>query len=166
MDILVREYHSKDRKALERCLSDLLAHLSSLDPLGRVRRPPDFDAVAYVAHLLRQVKKGNGKILVAERGGVIVGCIVGCIIIHSPADLLELYPPVRPDGKIMELVVSPGARGKGVGTLLMEAMEKFFRARKCGVIQVECFGPNRKAHAFYEKQGFADRLHVLLKKLQ
>lgn len=145
-------------------MCDLMAYLSAIDPLERIRQSKDFDPAAYAAHLIEQVEKDNGAIFMAESNGEIVGCIAGCLATRIPADHLEVYPLKKKDGKILELVVSSDARGKGIGKLLMEKMEQYFITKECGAIQVECFGPNAHAHAFYERHGYADRLHVLIKK--
>lgn len=165
MNILIRTYRTEDREVLEQCIVDLMAYLSSIDPLGRIRQPKDFDATAYVAHLLEQVEQGDGVIFLAERNGGIVGCIAGCLVMRSSADELELYSLKRKDGKILELIVSPDVRGKGAGTLLMEKMEEYFREHGCEVVYVECFGPNTVAHSFYEGRGYGDRMQLLIKKL-
>lgn len=147
-------------------MRDLMTYLSSIDPLGRIRQSKDFDSLAYVTHLCEQIEKDDGIVYMAENNGKTVGCIAGCLVTRAPVDHLEVYPLEKKDGKILELVVSSDVRGRGIGGLLMEKMEQYFLTKECGAIQVECFGPNAHAHAFYERHGYADRLHLLIKKMQ
>ncbi len=46
-------------------------------------------------------------------------------------ELLELVPYKR--GVVLELVVENGYRGKGIGTLLMEKIESYFKQKGCSV---------------------------------
>jgi len=80
-------------------------------------------------------------------------------------EALECRPLAALEGKILELFVAPDARGKHVGSALIERMEYFFRSRGCTAVWVECFAPNSLAHAFYGARGYADRSYWMLKTL-
>jgi ribosomal protein S18 acetylase RimI-like enzyme len=44
-------------------------------------------------------------------------------------------------------------------------MERYFRQNGCDVSRVEVFEPNVKAHAFYQKLGYHDRMFDMIKKM-
>ena len=55
------------------------------------------------------------------------------------------------------LVVDQEARGKGIGTLLMDAVKHLAHKKGCGAIELESAVRRREAHAFYTKYGFERR---------
>lgn len=55
--------------------------------------------------------------------------------------------------KIEAFSVEPGLRGKGVGTRLIEAIERVGADQRCSVVFVETV--SFSAPEFYEKQGYA-----------
>lgn len=158
MEIRIREYVDKDKEALLECMIQLQNFVGLMDPLQRVRTEKDFDAVAYMQKSMNEVKK-DGMIYVAEQSGKFAGCIIG--IIDPPEHNLEGYPST--DGIIEELFIHPDNRGQGVGAILMKKIEEYFWSRGCSVVKVNCFAPNKKAHTFYEKLGYEDRLITLIK---
>jgi ribosomal protein S18 acetylase RimI-like enzyme len=162
MSIQIRTYEEKDRTALIYCIGQLQDHIASLDPLHRIRPLKDFDCDAYLKRTFEEVKKHNGIIYLAEDENEIVGCVVG-IILQPDSENLEGFPSV--DGKILELIILSEHRGKRIGALLMQRMEEYFSSHDCSVIKVDCFGPNKDAHAFYEKLGYTDRDYTLIKKV-
>ncbi len=163
MAVVIREYEAKYKAELMHCIGQLQEHVASLDPLKRIRRLKDFDCEAYLQRTFVEVAKHNGVIYVAQDEGDIVGCIVG--VIHQPAaGSLDGYPSI--DAKILELMILPQHRGKRIGALLMQRIEDYFSLHDCSVIKVECLAPNKDAHTFYEKLGYADRLITLIKQLR
>ena len=74
-------------------------------------------------------------------------------------------------GKYMELdnvVVSESHRGKGVGELLFEHMEKKAKALDCNMLALDSYTDNFKAHKFFYKQSYYPRgfhfINILNKK--
>ena len=163
MDISIREYRESDRAALELCIAELQAHIGAIDPLHKSRTGDDFDVRKYCDYTLQKVDALKGKIFMAEQDGKAAGCIIGVITKPSELDQLEGYP--SKDGKILELIVLSQFRHKGLGVLLMQALEKYFRTQECKNVLVDCFAPNVEAHEFYKKSGYADRMTVMLKTL-
>ena len=160
MEVQIREYADKDKKALLECIVQLQDFVGSIDPLRRIRTGKDFDANAYVQNAVNQFKQKQEMIYVAEQSGKLVGCITGIISTVADDDL-ERYSST--DGTIEELFIHPDHRGQGVGEMLMEQMEKYFWSQGCSVVKVNCFVPNTKAHAFYNKLGYEDRHLTLMK---
>lgn len=85
------------------------------------------------------------KYLVAEEKGKIIGLAT-----------LIVYPIVRRGqyrAKLEELVVSEKMRGKGIGTLLLEAVLKYCKAHDIPTMVLNSEVDLSKAHKFYEKHG-------------
>lgn len=159
----IRAYAPADRDVLLQLMTELQEHLSTMDPLKRIRSIENFDAAQYIDHLLEKVRHDKGKIFVAEEQDILLGFIAGTIPNEDPDDALDHYP--AKEGNIIELVVSQKHRGRGAGRALMEKMETYFRGKNCEYIRVGCFAPNTGTHAFYEKCGYADRYLEMLKKI-
>jgi GNAT superfamily N-acetyltransferase len=53
-----------------------------------------------------------------------------------------------------QISVKPEAQGKGVGKALIEQVESLAKEWNVSRIQLNSWGFNRKAHAFFEKMGF------------
>lgn len=159
----IRRYDPPDRPVLEKLMMELQQHIADLDPHKRNRPASDFDVSAYVTHMLTDVEREQGRIMVADLDGVPVGFIVGTIPAPDKEDLLDHYP--SKEGKIDELIVSAEHRGKDIGKLLVKAMEDYLQEQGCEYIRVGVFAPNTSAHRFYEKCGYTDRYTEVLKKL-
>lgn len=95
-------------------------------------------------------------VLIAEAGGVVVG-------------KLELFLAWKANhgrfGVIRRFVVADGWRGKGVGTLLLEAATEHCRAGGCAFVELTVDVTNPEAHAFYKRSGFnEDRVEVIMRR--
>ena len=161
MSVSIREYAEGDRSAVVLCVRQLQDFVASMDLYQRIRRDEDFDADDYLDKTLQKVGQKNGIVYVAVESGLVIGCIVGVIQLPQ-MDNPEGYPTT--DGIVLELVVLSGHKRKRVGTMLMEKMEAYFAAQHCSVIKVDCFAPNKDAHAFYKKLGYEDRIMTMIKK--
>lgn len=164
MDFSVREYRMEDYQALVSCLRGLQGFVHALDPLERVRGIQDFDALAYTNSLLASVEKKQGKILLADHGGRVAGCVAGWIIPDEDVDLVSHHPSKT--GRVFELFVDESVRGKKVGASLMSEIEEYFRFHGCDSVRLEVFSHNQGAHRFYEKIGYGDRCVDMIKVLQ
>lgn len=91
------------------------------------------------------LNKKDVRIFLAEEGSVILGM----------ADIFIL--PIMRRGysqaHVEDLVVSEEARGKGVGTALMDAIKKYCRENDIKVIKLTSGTELIRAHNFYEKNG-------------
>ena len=66
---------------------------------------------------------------------------------------------------ISELIVTKNIRSKGVGTMLINYAEKYFKNQGCEYVYVDGFEPNNSALKFYEKNNYQTRMRTLGKKL-
>lgn len=84
--------------------------------------------------------------------GVEEGQMVGVIV-------LNVMVPFHEDGqwgRISALVVADGARGRGVGRVLLEAAEAFFLRHGCRHVEVTSGAQRHDAHRFYVSNGYQD----------
>jgi ribosomal protein S18 acetylase RimI-like enzyme len=68
-------------------------------------------------------------------------------------------------GDLESLAVAAHARGRGIGTKLMEAARELLRARGVGYWSVTVAAGNAGAIRLYEREGFGPRYHHLLARL-
>lgn len=70
--------------------------------------------------------------------------------------VLELFErPLKRDELLMDgIFVHPDARGKGVGTLLLEAIVDEARRRNLSSVRLDVIDVNARARALYERVGF------------
>lgn len=92
-------------------------------------------------------------VFVAVSGGKVIGFIIG----------RTEYWHDGYHGQVDELVVSDEYQGKGVGTALMDRMERLFRSK--GIKNMSLYtSPKAKAMDFYRKKGFKEAEYVILEK--
>ena len=99
---------------------------------------------AVTSRLERLVIVGD-RVFVAEADGKVVG------LAH-----LHVSPTIeheRPAAKLGALVVAESHRGRGIGRLLVEAVEEEATARGCSMFFVTTAERRADAHAFYERLG-------------
>jgi len=134
-----------------------------LDPLKRLRRSSKYSP-QYSRNIIEKITKYNGIIFLAYDDKKNVGCIVGIIEKQSEKNLLECIPTRA--GRIVELFVSDTHRNLGIGKQLMEKMENYMRKKKCDVMRVKVFEPNKAAHNFYKNLKYQDRVTDMIKILK
>jgi ribosomal protein S18 acetylase RimI-like enzyme len=154
MEISIRRYQETDIKDFVRLMEELQDYLVSIDDLKRLRRMPEYSE-SYTERTLQNVAKNNGVIYLAESEGRVVGLVVGIIHEQTKEELLELIPYKR--GVVLELIVENECREKGIGKLLMEKMEGYFKQNGCSAAMVEVFFPNKNALRLYSKLGYSER---------
>ena len=90
------------------------------------------------------------RIFVAEEDGQALGCVV-CKLVEreeNPFTVAMRYLLVD------QISVQPEAQGKGVGTALIEQVKRLAREWNVSRIQLDSWGFNVNAHAFFERMGF------------
>ena len=162
MKVAIREYRYDDRTEFIRLMEELQDYLVSIDDLKRERRMPEYGE-SYTERTLQNVAKNNGIIYVAESEGRIVGLVVGIMPEQTKEELLERVPFKK--GNVLELIVENRYRRKGVGIMLMESIEGYFKQNGCSVSGVDVFFPNKNAYRLYSKLGYRERTIWMTKKL-
>lgn len=110
-----------------------------------------------------KVDKQNGKIYLYVEKNVVKGLIIG--IVEEKDEIDKLTNDCAKTGSILELVVKSSIRGQGIGKILLEKMEEYFKSINCKRINIEVFGPNKKGLNFYEKNNYIIRDMIVSKKI-
>jgi GNAT superfamily N-acetyltransferase len=105
---------------------------------------------------LAALRKAGDPPLVADRNGP-VGCLTWHVtpVLHRPTAV----------GRVTMLVVTSKARGKGVGTALLEAAEARLRDAGCALVEVTSNIELGGAHEFYKGRGFRRTSYRFVKEL-
>lgn len=109
----------------------------------------------YFNKVMTEIKECNGKMLLYEEEGKVVGLVIG-LINNDEEETYDFKAPKR--GRITELVVSKNVRSKGIGTILLKAMEEYLISVGCKDILIGVFAYNEKAIEFYKKNGYHIRM--------
>ena len=112
---------------------------------------------------LDKVKKYDGKCYLAMENNQVLGLIMGIIRQYDEYDYLDYKCPK--EGEIIELIVTKNTRSKGIGKLLMQTMEDYFKSVGCEYVLVDVFAYNENAINFYDKRGYHSRMYTNIKKL-
>ncbi len=88
--------------------------------------------------------RASAMVVVAEQDDALVGAAV--LLFNRATSIARLY----------SLAVLPSARGRGIGRLLMRALEAAALDRDSAVMRLEHRIDNGAAHALYESEGFAE----------
>lgn len=158
----MRNYRDEDKEFLVGCIIGMQAHVFGIDSIKKTRPVIDFNAKQYVENLLKRVKENKGQIYIAEYGGKRVGCVAGIIKETAEADLIDEIPCRA--GRIIELFVEPDARGKNIGSRLIEKMEMYFHENHCDMAELGVFITNTAARKLYDRLGYIDRNVEMCKK--
>jgi len=141
---IVREATRKDAEALHALAGELA------DALGdqRPRTEP------FRARLDALLEESRARVLVAEDEGGVVG-----------AASLWIKPDLAHGDTVIEapmLVVSGNARHRGIGKLLVEAIQDVAAAENAALIELIATKDNGAARAFYRSLGFVETDHIAL----
>jgi GNAT superfamily N-acetyltransferase len=100
------------------------------------------------------------EVLTTRLRSLLAGSDVIAFLAGDPAvgvALVTLRPNVWYDGPVAlvdELYVLPEARGRGVGSALLVAVESLTRERGGQLIEIAVDGADTEAHRFYERHGY------------
>ena len=156
------EYQDKYLEDVKDLLVELEEYIINIDEDNLDTIHPEYrDKLAILE--LEDVSKYHGKCYLAIEDNKAIGLIMGCIFPYSEYDYLDYKCPKR--GEITELVISKKSRSTGVGQKLMNKMEQFFKQSGCKYIHIDVFAYNKNAINFYNKQGYHNRMHNMIKKI-
>ena len=148
------EYNNKYLEDIKDLLTELEEYIVSIDKDNLdVVHPEYHEKMALVD--LEDVNKNNGKCYIAIENGKAIGLIMGTIPQYDEYDYLDYKCPKC--GEVTELVVSKKVRSSGIGTLLINRIEKYFKSIGCEYISIEVFAYNKMGINFYEKHGYHTR---------
>lgn len=158
----VIEYDEKYREDVKDLLVELEEYIVSIDEdhldiVGKDYREKLIDVD------LKEINDYEGKCFLAVENDKVIGLIMGTIPPYDEVDYLDYKCPRR--GEVTELVISKNVRSNGIGQELMKKMEEYFISKKCEYILIDVFAYNKNAIDFYDKQGYHNRMHTVIKKI-
>ena len=133
-------------------LGDVLRLLAQIAALHEQGRPDIFrkNAAKYDADEYRRiVENPDTPVFAAEEGGRFLGYAFCQLQVRENHPLLQDMRTLYVD----DLCVDESARGRGVGTALMDAAVDWARAQRCHNIDLNVWEFNEGAKAFYERYG-------------
>ena len=156
------EYEDKYLEDIKDLLVELEEYIISIDKDKLDQLHPEYhDKMAILD--LEEVKNKNGKSFIAVENDKAIGLIMGVVAEYNKYDYLDYKCPKS--GEITELIISRKARSKGLGQLLMNKMEEYFKSINCEYIFIDVFAYNENAINFYNKQGYHPRMFIDIKKI-
>ncbi len=161
MEIIL--YEDKYLEEVRDLLVELEDYIVSIDEDDLDRVGPNYRE-KMALYDLEEVKNNDGKCFLALEDNKVVGLIMGYIRKYDEEDYLDYKCPKY--GVVKELIVSSKIRNKGVGTLLLEKMEDYFKSVDCEYIGLEVFAYNKNALNFYTKNGYHSRTVNVIKKVE
>jgi ribosomal protein S18 acetylase RimI-like enzyme len=139
MSLVIREARHRDLAAVIAMLAD--------DELGRGREDVnDLDRYSGVFGTIEG--DSRNAIMVAEEDGTVLGCFQITFItgLSRKGATRALVEGVR---------TAAAARGRGIGEAMMRQAIAMAKARDCALVQLTSDKSRKRAHAFYERLGFA-----------
>lgn len=112
---------------------------------------------------LKEVSNNDGKCYMVVEDNKAIGLIMGCIFPYDEYDYLDYKCPKR--GEITELTVSKNVRINGIGNMLINKIEEYFKSLGCEYILVDIFAYNENAIKFYDKKSYYSRVYTNIKKI-
>lgn len=156
------EYNEKYLDDVKDLLVELEEYILSIDEDHLDQIHPEYrDKMAFLD--LEEVESNSGKCYLAIENNHAVGVIMGIITKYDEYDYLDYKCPRK--GEITELVVSKNVRGRGIGNLLIQKMEEYFKSVGCEYVSIDVFSYNKKAMNFYSKFGYHSRMNIVIRKL-
>ena len=156
------EYEDKHLEDVRDLLVELEEYILTIDKDELDQLHPEYrEKMALID--LEEVKNNNGKCYLAIEKDKAIGLIMGTIPPYDEYDYLDYKCPKR--GKITELIVTSKIRSKGVGQLLINKMEEYFKSVVCEYVIVDVFVYNENAINFYNKKGYHSRMITDIKKI-
>lgn len=161
-DVQIIEYEDKYLEDVRNLLVELEQYIISIDKDKLDQLHPEYREKKVLIDL-EEVKNYNGKCYLAIENNKVVGLIMGTIPQYDEYDYLDYECPKR--GEITELIVTSNIRSKGIGKILINHMENYFKSQKCEYIIVDVFEYNEIGKSFYNKEGYHSRMETKIKKI-
>jgi maltose O-acetyltransferase len=133
----IRPFEEADAEAVMALWTTIFAYIA-----------PHNDPAAVIRHKLAVQRD---LFFVASLGGVLVGTVMGGYDGHR--------------GWVYSLAVAPQARRRGIGTALMQHLERELARRGCPKVNLQVLASNPEPVAFYRKLGYAVEERISMGKL-
>ena len=156
------EYNSKYDEQLKDLLVELQNYLIDIDDWHTQVMLSEYREENFKMDM-KKVNTQEGKIYLAMENNLIIGLIMG--IVEEKDEIDKLTNDCAKTGSVIELIVKNNIRGNGIGKLLLEKIETYFKSINCKRINIEVFGPNKRGLNFYEKNGYITRDIIVSKRI-
>ena len=156
------EYNSKFDNQIKDLLVELQNYLIDIDDWHTQIMSQEYRE-KYFQLDMEKVKKQNGKVYLAVTNDSVLGLVIG--VVDEKDFIDELTNDCAKTGSILELIVNSNERGNGIGKLLLNQIESYFKSVDCVRINIEVFGPNQSALNFYKKNDYVVRDIIVSKRL-
>lgn len=156
------EYNSKFDNQIKDLLVELQNYLIDIDDWHTQVISQEYRE-KYFQLDMEKVKKQNGKVYLAVTNDSVLGLVIG--VVDEKDSIDELTNDCAKTGSILELIVNSNERGNGIGKLLLNQIESYFKSVDCVRINIEVFGPNQSALNFYKKNDYVVRDIIVSKRL-
>ncbi len=156
------EYNDKYLEDVKDLLVELEEYILSIDKDNLDQLHEDYREKITILDLV-EVKENNGKCFLAIENNKAVGLIMGYIRKYDEYDYLDYKCPKS--GEISELIVTNKTRSKGIGQILINKLEEYFKSVGCEYIFVDVFAYNEIAKNFYSKNNYHSRMEIRVKKI-
>lgn len=158
----IREYNQNDIGQIKNLLVQLQDYIIKMDKYNLNILSPKYRE-EYFEYMLNDCISNEGKIFVAEYENKIAGFVAGFVQNYDERDKLDYACPKK--GIVSELVVDQNFRNDGIGGLLLDKIENYFKNIKCEFIQIDVFAYTQVAEHFYKKKGYENRMLTMFKKV-
>lgn len=155
---MVVEYNTKYDEDIKDLLVELQEYIQEIDVEGYNIVTEEYREECFKDNL-KEINENDGKMLLYKENNKIVGFVIG--IKNKEENSYDFKCPMR--GTITELIVSKKVRNRGIGSILLKAMEDYLKSSDCKSILLGVFGYNYKAIKFYEKNGYHTRMIDMIK---
>lgn len=145
--VTVRPATPDDESAMGRLGAMLVTQHHDFDP-KRFIAPLSLLSERYGQFLVSQIERPQMVVLVADRRGEVVGYAYAGM---EGSDYMALRGPA---GVLYDLVVDPGHRRQGIGTMLMEAALAALKGLGAPRVLLFTAERNRGAQAMFDRAGF------------
>lgn len=154
--VTIRAAHAADLAPLAALWNELDAYHASLQPAFFREGAPREEELAAL------LDDAYALVIVAERGGEVVGGISGRVFDTPDDEGMTRCRRLYAD----RLVVVAGERGRGLGRRLMSALEREGRAQGAEQLVLTVWAGNERARRFYQKEGLVEVGRILARELR
>lgn len=152
--ITIEKLAADDIEAIAPLWKALLDHIAALPDAIVPIRPFEQSWPLERTEMLAALE-GDAFVLVARRDGTPVG--YAYVVVEGPD---PVWYTGETHAELVHLSVADGARGAGVGTALMDAMDAELERRGVEDVEIGVDTANHDAVRFYERRGYRHDFHI------
>jgi GNAT superfamily N-acetyltransferase len=130
-----------------------------LDPVYYVNNSEDLDK-KFEDYTKKAINDDEPMILIAEVDGELVGFVT-----YNKESNDYMDSNITEYGVVIELFVKESFRGKGIGALLLNEVEKYFKSQGMKFMEIQCSTFNDNALKFYSSKNYKNRQTFVFKDL-